>query len=88
VTEELVLLYCEALKEIKPEILHRAFLGASKRSKFRPTPAEIREAALIEIEKSRPGFSVSWPEVSQQEREEALSESEYQKLRAKILMVK
>ena len=51
ISEELVLLYCETLKDLRPEVLHKAFLEAAKKSKFRPTPAEVREAAGVEIER-------------------------------------
>ena len=50
VTEELALLYHQALSDIKPEILHKAFLRAARTNKFRPTPAEVRIAAEIEYE--------------------------------------
>lgn len=51
ITEEMALLYREALADIRPEILHKAFLRAAKNCKFRPTPSEVREAAEIEAEK-------------------------------------
>lgn len=51
ITEEMALLYREALSDIRPEILHKAFLRAAKSCKFRPTPNEVREAAEIEAGK-------------------------------------
>jgi len=45
VTPELAILYREVLKDIRPAVLHQAFLNATKRGIFRPTPAEIRAAA-------------------------------------------
>jgi hypothetical protein len=77
ITEELVLFYQEALKDLPPRILHLAFLRAGKNCKFRPTPVEIREAAEIEFEKeaqSRPRLPE--PQLSPEEREAALKETE------------
>jgi hypothetical protein len=51
ITEEMALLYQQTLKDLRPELLHKAFLLAAKRSKFRPTPAEVREAATVEAER-------------------------------------
>jgi len=52
ITEELALLYQKALSDIRPEILHKAFLRAARTCKFRPTPAEVRLAAEAEFEKA------------------------------------
>ena len=74
ITEEMALLYREALKEIDPQILHRAFLRAAKKHRFRPTPAEILDAA--EIEKLlAPKPKMAYPEISQEEREAAMEDT-------------
>ena len=83
ITEELVLFYQEALKDLPPRILHRAFLRAGKTCKFRPTPVEIRDAAEIEFEKeqqSRPRLPE--PQLTPEEREAAMKETE--KFREKL----
>src|SRR5258708_21928315 len=49
-TEELALIFRETLKDLKPEILHKAFVRVTKTCKFRPSPAEVIEAANIEME--------------------------------------
>ena len=86
VTEEMALLYQKALDDLRPEILHKAFLRAAKHSKFRPTPAEVREAANVEMDGERKGTAVNYPEVSQAERDAALVETEGQRtvLRSKL----
>jgi|SRR6267142_475051 len=52
ITQEMALLYQKALSDIRPAILHKAFLRAAKNCKFRPTPAEVRLAAEVEFEKA------------------------------------
>ena len=74
ITEGMALLYSETLKEVKPEILHKAFLRATKTSKFRPTPAEILEAANIELEILQPPRT-HYEQISVEEREAALEET-------------
>lgn len=76
ITEELILLYQEALKDLPPQILHKAFLRAAKNLKFRPTPAEIREAAEIEFEKRPQPRRLPEPELTPEEREAAMKETE------------
>jgi hypothetical protein len=73
ITEGLALLYREALSDIPVEVLHKGFLRAAKKCKWRPTPAEVREQAEIELEsrKSRTNF----PQISQEERNTALNET-------------
>src|SRR5262249_11324148 len=52
VSEELILAYQMALEDLKRlDVLHRAFLLAMKRSKFRPTPEEIISAYEAECDK-------------------------------------
>ena len=90
ITEELAVLYQEALKDIQPEMLHRAFLRAAKSSKFRPTPAEIREAAAIEQEIQRGGNRPTYldePPIPEEERSAALSDPHYQELKRKITVL-
>lgn len=74
--EELILAYLEALKELKPGLLHQAFLHAMKRSRFRPTPAEVRESFAIIAEPqqgNRPKY-LDEPKMSREEREKVLAE--------------
>jgi|SRR5712664_986259 len=74
VTEELTLAYSEALKDIRPILLHRAFLHALKRCKFRPTPAEVRESFEIVAQSAggnRPKY-LDAPQLSEEEREAAI----------------
>ena len=76
VTEELTLAYSETLKDIKPAFLHRAFLHAMKRSKFRPTPAEVRESFEIVAQNNggnRPKY-LDEPKMSQEERDQAIKD--------------
>ncbi len=89
-TAELALLYRETLKDIPVRLLERAFLRVAKSSKFRPTPAEILEAAGIEAEIARGGNRPHYldePKISQEEREAALNDPEYQALRRKLFIV-
>lgn len=54
VTEQLFLGYHEALKELRnPRLLRAAFTRATLSTKFRPTPAEIREAYNLEAEEEQ-----------------------------------
>lgn len=85
ITEELALLYQQALRDIKPEILHKAFLRAAKNCKFRPTPAEVREAAETEMERSKPAYRLDGPRLSPAEREAVLQDPEYQRKKAEVL---
>jgi hypothetical protein len=74
VTEELTLAYLEALKDIRPILLHQAFLHALKRCKFRPTPAEVRESFEIVAQQAggnRPKY-LDEPPLSPEEREAAM----------------
>lgn len=88
VQEELVLAYLESLKELRPGLLHQAFLRAMKRSKFRPTPAEVHESyevvAEIQTGGNRPKY-LDEPKLSVAEREAAVAAPEYQELRRKIV---
>lgn len=89
VTEELTLAYCEALKDIRPIFLHRAFLHAMKRLKFRPTPAEVRESfELIATESAgnRPKY-LDEPPTSAEEREAAVNDPLYQDLKRRLTVV-
>jgi hypothetical protein len=74
ITEGTVALYCEVLKDVKPKILHKAFLRASRTSKFKPTPAEVIEAAKIELELLQPP-KTNYAQISVEEREAALEET-------------
>lgn len=74
VTEGTVAVYTETLKDVNSEILHKAFLRATKTSKFRPTPAEILEAASIELELLQPP-KTHYEQISREEREAALEET-------------
>jgi hypothetical protein len=49
-TPELIIAYQMALAGVKPAILHKAFQRQMKLSTFRPTPAEVLQAAAIEFE--------------------------------------
>lgn len=84
-TEELALIFRETLKDLKPDILHKAFLRVTKTCKFRPTPSEVIEAANIEMELAQ-GPHTNFPEISQEERNAALQETEElrEKLRATL----
>lgn len=73
-TAGLAVIYRETLEHLKPEILHKAFLRATKTSKFRPTPAEILEAASIELELLQPP-KTHYEQISREEREAALEET-------------
>jgi hypothetical protein len=85
VTEAMGLLYREALKEIKPEILHKAFVRVTKTSKFLPTPAEVLEAANIELELLQPP-KTNYEQIPLEEREAALEETkEYREALRKFL---
>lgn len=88
VTEELTLAYSETLKDLRLELLHQAFLRAMKLSKFRPTPAEVRESFDVLAEQlmgNRPAY-LDEPPMSERERNEALAEPQYQDLRQKLLI--
>lgn len=73
-TEGLAVVYRETLEHLKPEILHKAFLRATKTSKFRPTPAEILEAANIELELLQPP-KTHYEQIPVEERDAALEET-------------
>jgi hypothetical protein len=74
ITEGMLLLYCETLKDVDPDILNKSFLRAAKTSKFRPTPAEILEAANVELELLQPP-KTNYEQISAEEREAALEET-------------
>ena len=74
ITEGTALLYRETLKDVIPAILHKAFLRVTKTCKYRPTPAEVLEAANIELELLTPPRT-EFPQISQEEREAALAET-------------
>lgn len=84
-TEELALVFRETLKHLKPQILHKAFLRVTRTCKFRPSPAEVIEAANIEMELAH-GPQTNFPQISQEERNAALAETEglREKLRATL----
>ena len=91
-THELALVYRETLKDIQPWVLHRAFLRVARTCKFRPTPAEIREAADVEAELMRKGNRPKYldePPLSQAEREAAMEETKElrEELRRKLQVV-
>lgn len=89
VTEELTLAYSEALRDIRPMFLHRAFLHAMKRLKFRPTPAEVRESFELIAQESvgnRPKYLDEAP-TPPEEREAALSDPRYQKLKQDLTVL-
>lgn len=77
-THELALVYRETLADIPPMLLHKAFLRVARTCKFRPNPAEIREAAEIEAELERKGNRPAYldePVTSQEEREAAMEDT-------------
>jgi hypothetical protein len=74
ITEGTAMLYREALKDIKPEILHKAFLRVTKTYKFRPMPADVLEAANIEMENAAPRRT-NFPTITQEERNAALADT-------------
>src|SRR5258708_12603802 len=49
-TEELALIFRETLKDLKPEILHKAFFRVTKTSKFPPTPPQVIHPPTLEME--------------------------------------
>jgi hypothetical protein len=77
-SRELALAFRETLQDIPAEILHKAFMRVLRTCKFRPTPAEIREAAETEAElgkaSQRPKY-LDEPITSQAEREAAMEET-------------
>lgn len=91
-SRELALVYRETLKDIGPHLLHKAFMRVAKTCKFRPTPAEIREAAEIEAELSRKSNRPAYldePPLSEAEREAAMEETRdlRENLRRQLLIV-
>jgi len=77
-SRELALVYRETLQDIPPLVLHKAFLRVAKTCKFRPNPAEIREAAEIEAELSRKANRPAYldePPLSQEERNAAMEDT-------------
>ena len=73
-TEELALVFRETFKDVKPEILHKAFLRVTRSCKFRPTPAEVLEAVNIELELLQPP-KTHYEQIPLSEREAALEET-------------
>lgn len=76
ITEELVLLYQETLREVRPMILHRAFLRAAKTCRYRPVPQEILAAADVEydVEESNTP-KLPEPTLTAEEREQAIKDA-------------
>ncbi len=86
ISEELVLVYCETLRNVEPEVLHEAFLRALRKNTFRPTPAAVLDAVDVILADRNPGTRIEYPAVSQEEREAAWEETKEQRdaLRAKL----
>jgi hypothetical protein len=85
---EITLLYRETLKDIPPDLLHKAWIRAAKTSKFRPTPAEIREAAQIEADLARRGNRPRYldePKLTIEEREAELNDPSYLEFRKRFV---
>lgn len=55
-SEELIQAYVMSLAEgdLRPEILHRAFLRAMNQSTFRPNPGDIHSAVKLELQMIEP----------------------------------
>ena len=88
ITPEMALLYQEALSDIKPEVLHQAFLVATRICKFRPMPAEVRDAAQAIMARNRVGNRPTYldePQLSESERNAELESAEYQALRRRVI---
>lgn len=81
-TPELVVAYQSALSDLRPEFLHRAFLRAMRSSTFRPTPAEVRQAYVIEIENAPKPKQLELPPMSEEDRAEI--EKRFAELRKKF----
>lgn len=87
VTEILAVAYRIALEDLRPKLLHKAFLRAMKQSRFRPTPAEVREAAAVERQNEPPSRpQLVAPQLSAEERAKALEDPEYQARKARITL--
>jgi len=89
-TDALAVVYREMLQNVKPEILHKAFMRAAKNApRFRPTPGQILEAAEIESETVRTGNLVLYPAVSQEERDAAMEATAEMRaeIKRKLLLV-
>lgn len=69
-TPELIIAYQTALTGVNPQILHKAFLRAMKSSTFRPTPAEVLQAAAIEFEGVPKPKQLEAPPMTDEERAE------------------
>jgi hypothetical protein len=89
-SEELVLAYQLALSDLRDaETLHAAFMASMKKSKFRPTPAEILDSYAITKQNktgNRPKY-LDEPQLTPEEREAELASPEYQELRKKIQII-
>lgn len=72
-TPELIIAYQMALASVNPKILHRAFQRQMKLSTFRPTPAEVLQAAAIEFESAPKQKQLEAPPMSDEERQEVAS---------------
>ncbi len=74
-----VLAYAEDLSDLSPEQLEAACIEARRTSEFMPVSATIRNC-LSKIRSATPVFLgpplLAYPEISQEEREEALKFSE------------
>jgi hypothetical protein len=82
-TPELILAYQTSLVQVKADILHKAFLRAMRASTFRPTPAEVLQAAAVEIENApKPKQLELHHELTPAEREEI--EKAFSDLAAKL----
>lgn len=69
-TPELVVAYQSSLGEVRPQILHLAFLRAMKSSTFRPTPAEVLAAVAVELEYAPRPKQLELPDLSETDRGE------------------
>jgi hypothetical protein len=67
-TPELIVAYQSSLADVNPEILHKAFLRAMRSSTFRPTPAEVIQAATVEIENAPKPKQLDLPPLNETDR--------------------
>jgi hypothetical protein len=78
-TPELIVAYQACLGDLNPRFLARAFRRAMTLSKFRPTPAEVREAYAVEVESAPKPKQLEEPPMNAEDRAEV--EQMFAKLR-------
>jgi len=85
---EVTLLYRATLEDIPSDLLHKALIRVAKTSKFRPMPAEIREAAQVEADLARSGNRPKYldePKLTIEEREAELTDPSYLEFRKRFV---